>query len=242
MVRSRLARWGSQLLTALVGQRCPGCGAKGTANGRPCPRCVDELARMSAIADAAYPDIGAAARLVRAGKHGHWRAAGRFFGPDLASMVASSDIEVVTWVPADRGRRARRGGCLPERTARAIARELHAAALPLLARRARSRSQRGRDRAARIENAAGSYVVLGDRHHGRNVLLVDDIRTTGATLAAASAVLAPDARSVRAVSITRVEGSKLVWKPRNERGISAHGRVHPCRYDRTRPRKGSPGT
>jgi predicted amidophosphoribosyltransferase len=197
---------------------------------------------MTGITDAAYPDIGAAARLVRAGKHGHWRAAGRFFGPILAARVGSSEVEVVTWVPADRGRRRRRGGCLPERTARAVARELRVPALALLDRRARSRSQRGRDRTARFENAAGSYIATGDRHHGRHVLLVDDIRTTGATLAAASAALAPGARSVRAVSITRVGGSQLVWKPRNERGISAHGRGLPCRYDRTRPRKGSPGT
>ena len=54
------------------------------------------------------------------------------------------------------------------------------------------------DRAARVANLRGAYVAEAGALRGARVALVDDVATTGATLAAAiGALRAAGARSVR---------------------------------------------
>jgi predicted amidophosphoribosyltransferase len=58
------------------------------------------------------------------------------------------------------------------------------------------------DRAARAENLRGAYVAEAGALHGARVALVDDVATTGATLAAATGALrAAGARAVRSYVI-----------------------------------------
>jgi predicted amidophosphoribosyltransferase len=60
----------------------------------------------------------------------------------------------------------------------------------LLRRRILTRQQKELDAAAREKNAAHSFeVVDGSRIKGRTVLLIDDVCTTGASLAACTALL-----------------------------------------------------
>ncbi|MGZ6589748.1 MAG: ComF family protein, partial [Solirubrobacteraceae bacterium] len=90
----------------------------------------------------------------------------------------------------------------------AVAREL---AVPLEARalmRVRHTPQQARlDRAARQVNVAGAFRVrVPGRVRGRRVVLVDDVCTTGATLAACVAALREaGAAEVRAVVVARAE-------------------------------------
>jgi predicted amidophosphoribosyltransferase len=178
------------LLDAVCGSRCAGCGRLGA--GAICSRCRIELARTARPPDAAFFDQGAAARLVRAAKHGHWRNGGVELAAWLVDRIAIPDVELVTWVPADPRRRARRGGCLPERLARAVARRLDVPAHAVLERHVHG-SQRGLDRAERRIGAHGSYRAIesavGRLAGGTRVLLLDDVRTTGATLEACASVL-----------------------------------------------------
>ncbi len=78
----------------------------------------------------------------------------------------------------------------------------------LLLRARRTASQEGRDRDARFANVAGAIRVHPRRGHrlaGRDVLLVDDVMTSGATLAAATdACLGAGAASVSVVTLARV--------------------------------------
>lgn len=67
-----------------------------------------------------------------------------------------------------------------------------------------TRPQIGLDRAQRRENVKGAFVADA-RVRGRHVLLVDDVCTTGATLAAAGeALLARGANSVRGFCFARL--------------------------------------
>lgn len=78
----------------------------------------------------------------------------------------------------------------------------------LLSRRRNTRSQEGRDRQGRFLNVADAFRVNRRRDwlvHGRPILLVDDVMTSGATLGAcADALLAAGAARVDVVVMCRV--------------------------------------
>lgn len=141
-----------------------------------------ELGRVQALF--AYEDHGA--RIVQALKYRDGR---RLVGP-LADLLAQGvDLGTapppVTWVPTSGARRRRRGFDQSELLARAVARRLRSRALPLLRRRP-GPAQSSLDRAGR--DAAAGYVATP--HRVAEVVLVDDVCTTGATLRAATRALA----------------------------------------------------
>lgn len=209
----RIAQLLRSLQTLATGLRCPGCAR--AAAQIPCPMCRTEVRVSPSAPNAAFRDAGPIGRMVRSAKHGEWRGGARV----LAALVVEErlaripECDVVTWVPADPRRRAVRGGHLPERVARELAGFLGVPAVPLLQPVRRRRPQRGLDRDARRRNVAGAFRLAVPRHRialpaGARVLVVDDVRTTGATLAAACAALADrfDARSFAVVGVDNQVG------------------------------------
>ena len=77
-----------------------------------------------------------------------------------------------------------------------------------LVRKRTTGSQEGKTRDARFANLVGAFAVPGSREkrvEGRDILLVDDVMTSGATFAAATeALLAARARSVSVLCLARV--------------------------------------
>lgn len=229
-----------------------------------CVRCVAHAQSTPPVADAAFHDMGAIGRLVRVAKRGDWRAGGRVLATlvvvDRLGVVPACDV--VTWVPPDRGRRAARGGHLPERFGRALAAYLGVEAVALLRRRGRRPPQRGLGRSARRRNVSGAFALSSRRRArmlgpGVRVLVVDDVRTTGATLAAARATLARRTGQVEALAIVGVDSAAgaefgrsgtsdsrgarpcRCRKPCTERGNSAQESKRPCRCVWARFVKGS---
>ena len=93
--------------------------------------------------------------------------------------------------------------------ARALAKQVKLADCPdLLTRKRRTRSLDGLGREARFQMLADSIVANPKRRHrliGRSILLVDDVMTSGATLAACTeACLAAGAKDVYTVTLARV--------------------------------------
>jgi ComF family protein len=108
---------------------------------------------------------------------------------------------VVTWVPADRDRRLRRGHPTAEQLGRLLARSWRLEALPLVERTRHVASQRSLQRGDRRRNVAGAFRV---RAAPARVCLVDDVYTTGATVsAAATALRKAGARHVTVVTFAR---------------------------------------
>lgn len=73
----------------------------------------------------------------------------------------------------------------------------------ILARHTQTRSQVGLSRLERMENVKEAFIVTSSKLNGKNILLVDDVTTTGATLAAcAEVLLANGAKSVYGITVT----------------------------------------
>jgi predicted amidophosphoribosyltransferase len=228
----------------LLGVRCGGCGVRG--RGMPCAAC-DALIRSSPRAPgAAFVDAGPLARIVRRSKQGAWRGGERYLARLMAHRLAEQECDLVTWVPADPRRRAARGGHLPERLARSLARELGVPSARLLERRGRRRPQRGLPRAERLRNVDGAFAPTRASRRDLErcrVLLVDDVRTTGATLHACATALAPHVASVHAVALVGVDrdardAMARCQDVRSEREFRAQESNDPCRCHRTRIAKG----
>lgn len=188
----------------LVASTCVGCGGAagpvcaGCAAGvRPAPAVeVEGIDRVWALM--AYD--GVARELIRGLKYTNRRGA---LGALVRSAMALVDeeVDVVTWVPADPGHRRERGydqgRLLAHRVATAVRRPAHR----LLVRQG-SRPQTDLDRRGRL--IGPTLTARGPV--GGTVLVVDDVVTTGGSLAAA-------ARALRTAGAGRVLALVLAATP-----------------------------
>ncbi len=123
-------------------------------------------------------------------------------------VVPPVHVDVITFVPPDGDRSLRRGHHPPDRLARELGERWGLPVTPLLGRTRPLPPQRGLSRVERRRNVRGAFSA---ERAPRRVLLVDDVYTTGATVAAAATALrAAGASRVEVVSFARaVRGQGL---------------------------------
>jgi competence protein ComFC len=182
----------------------PLCARCGAPTAWPVERCRECTGRRLGFAQArAAVAYDASVQRLVAG----WKERGlRGLAEDAAELVAERlpglAADVVTFVPADRGRLGERGHHPAARLAAALAARMRLPCEPLLVRPRGSQRQRGLSLAERRRNVAGAFAAT--RQVGGSVLLVDDVYTSGATVsAAASALRAAGAARVDVVTFAR---------------------------------------
>lgn len=168
-----------------VPERCYSCQTP-SPGWRTCPSCQpDSLLRE--VRTATVYD-GHAKDLIWKLKLGGARAAGRIMAERLVPLTGLSDAIIVP-VPTATRRVRQRGYDQAKLLASELSRLTGLANHDCLARQGQSH-QHGLSRHQRLGRLAGSFrVVKPQLVEGRNVILVDDVVTTGATLEAAAEAL-----------------------------------------------------
>ncbi len=184
------------------GQHCWRCGTV-SSGARTCPKCRHLAGPRFVWVVTHYEGI--AAELIRAYKYGHLRAAALSLANIMTATfreykAAAADDYLVVPVPTATSRLRTRGFDHAGLLARQIAKRLGWPSRPLLGRLGQSR-QVGAPRATRLAQPRGHYYLRASQLvAGRNILLIDDVVTTGATLAEVARLLrAHGARRVDAL-------------------------------------------
>ena len=210
--------FGGALLDLAFPPRCPACGDAPQPASPFCALCegaIDpvpgEIGRTCLSGETGDVRAGALfggpiADAIHALKYGDRAEAAVPLGRWLAGRVEVPPGARVVWVPLGRRRRIERGYDQAMLLAGSFAR---AAGLRLLRgamRRVRETlPQVGRDRAARASNVRGAFAA-SKAVSGLDLVLVDDVVTTGATAeAACQALREAGARSITVVALARAE-------------------------------------
>lgn len=213
LVRTLVHLLFQQLGEALAPPTCAACDARLPGRAVFCASCASTV-EPSAGADPALvafaPYGGALATALRRFKYGARPDLGRPLGHLLRRAAARADLQadLIVPVPLHPRRLAERGynqaALLAAELAESLGAPLAARALTRV-RHTPPQAQLARDR--RLTNVEQAFRLRAPlRVRGRRVLLVDDVATTGATLAACRAeLLAAGARSVTALVVARAE-------------------------------------
>lgn len=197
---------GAQLCTAcredLPRIEPPLCARCGAPVAWPVERCRECAGRRIAFATAraAVGYDEAARRVVHSWKERGLRRLAAHAAVLVAERLPRPDVDAITFVPSDAGRRLERGHNPAERLARELALLWGLPCEPLL-----DRVRGGRQRGATVtERRSVRGAFRATTQAPRRIALVDDVYTTGATASAASTALrAAGARKVEVITFAR---------------------------------------
>jgi ComF family protein len=171
-----------------VAQACP-CCALPLAESRRCGACLSHPPAFDA-AIALFAYRFPLERLMHRFKYGGDLACGKWLASELASRVAhETPPQLLVVPPAARERLHRRGFNPAAEIAKVVARRARARLAPHLVRRVREQApQAGLPRRERVANLRGAFVARTPLA-GLDVVVVDDVMTTGATAEAMARAL-----------------------------------------------------
>lgn len=174
---------------------CNRCGVTAPFESRTergCAFCIDNpipwdrIVRLGSYTDPMADWV----RSMKFNNQWHWT---EWFGQTLGEMVGEigkSERTAVCCVPMHWRRRYKRGYNQSQMVADCLASELNLDVMPLLKRAHNTKPQWSRPMSLREENVQGSIVLTGRVElSGWHIILVDDVKTSGATLGLCSRIL-----------------------------------------------------
>jgi ComF family protein len=190
---------------------CDKCGRPLSVVGEVCETCLQQPLSLRQIRTATYYD-GPVAEAIKMFKYEGFFALDK---PLAALMLAAwpeweTPVDLVIPVPLHPARQRDRGYNQSEMLARKMAQHLDWQFEPAALKRVRHTvPQVGLNSAERQANVQGAFVTEPALIKGKHLLLIDDVRTTGATLiAGADVLLAAGAKSVSAYCLAGAGGDK----------------------------------
>ena len=176
------------------------------APGQACPDCSRNRPHFSALRSVFIYE-GALRKAIHKLKFQNDLGLAETFSACLIDEFFSTEwpIDVITAVPLSKNRQKERGFNQSILLARTLAWGTKIPFDPnLIARRRETTSQVGLDAPQRLSNVTGAFTSPSGICNGQNVLIIDDIATTGATLSAcAQSLLERGAHEVFALTLAR---------------------------------------
>jgi len=173
---------------------CPVCAnalPPSAEDDQPCGACQQKPPAFDE-ARALYQYSTPVATLIQQVKYGGQLALARELGERLGELISGDTATLPDWllpVPLHANRLRRRGYNQALELARPLSRRLGIALEPRLATRVRATApQQELDRRERARNLRGAFAVRQDLD-GRNIAIIDDVMTSGATVASLARAL-----------------------------------------------------
>jgi ComF family protein len=195
---------------------CAGCGGHAGASEPLCAPCRRELRWLTGVASVGGIELfaplayeGPARAMVRALKFRGATLAADAMAAQIAAGAPAGVLDggALVPVPLHPRRLRRRGFNQAERLASALARRSGLPVSDCLERAGPARTQVGRDRAERLAGVHGTVALRRGAEPPVRAILVDDVVTTGATVAAcAMALRASGTVRIGAVAYARTPG------------------------------------
>lgn len=173
---------------------CPRCGAtvgSGEATAKGCSHCIGEAIAWDRIVRLSMYTEPIAPWIIAMKYHKQWPWA-PWFGEALARSIGPINDPaktIICPVPMATLRRWRRGFSQTQLMADAFAKETNLRVVPLLRRQGWQRSQTKVIASQRRANVSGAFRIDKVDLSGHDVWLIDDVKTSGATLTACTRLL-----------------------------------------------------
>lgn len=190
----------------ISGKVCSICGVPIHGNRDVCQECCEHQPAYDGMRNVAFYG-GVIRECVHALKYQNNQSLGRYFSDLMLPIVLNAEwhVDVVIPVPLSRERYKERGYNQAAAIARPLAIVLEKPFVPFgLAQIRDTKSQVGLSGEQRRQNVVGAFKAIPELVNGKNILLVDDVMTTGSTMeSCAKALKVAGANKVYCITIAR---------------------------------------